>query len=195
MTQDNPVVELYMQRFAMALKSFDCAERDEIERDLRGHIEEAQAAGKPLDAVLVSLGPAEDLARAYAVELELNPRGARFRRTLGGALRIVGVLSAASIVSLLVIGSLGSVAVAFTASGLVLMAIGALEAAGVHLPSVQLAGLSPWIVIAIGPVVSAIGVTASVGLWVYLRALTSMLRRAFPRPPARDNPTSLSTAA
>jgi len=187
-TQDNPVVERYLERLATALKSFECAESAEIVNDLRGHIEEAQAMGKPLDAVLESIGPAETLARAYAIELELNPRGARFRRTVGGVLRIVGILAAASVVSLLVVGMLGSVALAFTVSGLVLIVVGALEAAGVHLPNVQLGGLSPWIVIAIGPIMSAIGLAALAGLWTYLRALARTLRRALPAragaPPA-----------
>jgi uncharacterized membrane protein len=171
-----------MQHFATALKSFECAEGDEIMRDLRGHIEEAQAMGKPLDAVLTSIGPAEALARAYAIELELNPRGARFRRTAGGVLRVVGILAAASIVSLLVVGALGSIGLGLTVSGLGLIVIGALEAAGVHLPDVQLAGLSPWIVIAIGPVMGVIGLAAFVGLWIYLRALARTLRRELPPP-------------
>jgi uncharacterized membrane protein len=170
-----------MATFAASLKAFDCAESDDIVGDLRGHIAEAQALGKPLDAVLQSIGPAEALARAYAVELELNPRGARLQRTLRGVLRVAGILTAASVVSLLVVGALGSIAMAFTASGLVVIVIGAIEAAGVHLPAVQLAGLSPWLVMATGPVFIAIGLAAFAGLWVYFRALAGVLRRSLPR--------------
>lgn len=181
MTDEHPVLQRYMETFAASLKSFDCADSAEIERDLRGHIAEAQSMGKPLDAVLQSIGSADALARAYAVELELNPRGARFRRTIGGILRVVGILTAASVVSLLVVGALGSIAVGLTGSGLVLIVIGALEAAGVHLPEVQLAGLSPWVVIAMGPAFAAIGVGAFAGLWMYMRALAQVLRRSLPR--------------
>lgn len=186
MTQENPVLQRYMERFTTALKSFECAESHEIVNDLRGHIEEAQAMGKPLDAVLQSIGPADTLARAYAVELALNPRGARFQRTLFGALKVVGILAAAGVVSFLVVAGLGAIAIGLTGSGVGLIIIGALEAAGVHLPSVQLAGLSPYVVMAIGPVFIAIGLAAFAGLWIYVRALVHILLRTLPRTSGRS---------
>ncbi len=184
MSEAHPVIDRYVAQFEAALKAFDCAETAEIVRDVRGHIEEAVAMGKPVDAVLQSVGPAETLARAYAVELELNPRGARLQRTLGGVLRVVGILATASVVSLLVVGSLGSFAIGLTGSGIGIIIIGAMEAAGVHLPNVQLAGLSPYVVMGIGPVFIAVGLACGFGLWIYLRALVRVLLRTLPGTPA-----------
>ncbi len=180
MTNANPALQRYMMTFETALKSFDCAESADIVRDLYGHVAEAQALGKPLDEVLASIGPAEALARAYAVELELNPRGAELGRTIGGVLRVTWILAAASILSLLVVGALGSLAIGLTGAGIGVIVIGAIEAAGVHLPSVQLAGLSPYAVIALGPVFIAVGLACGLGLWIYLRALTRTLVRTLP---------------
>ena len=77
MTLGHPVVERYLTRFDAAISEFEFAEREEVTREIRNHIAEAQAAGRALDAVLQALGPADVLARAYAVELALNPQGRR----------------------------------------------------------------------------------------------------------------------
>ncbi len=69
----NPLIERYMQNFEGALRRYDLSEEKEIATDLRSHIDEALAYGKPLDDVLQALGPADVLARAYAVELKLIP--------------------------------------------------------------------------------------------------------------------------
>ena len=84
MTQGHPVVERYLTRFEAAINEFDFPEQEEIAREIRNHIAEAHAAGEALDAVLQTLGPADVLARAYAVELALNPQNKRRVRTLGG---------------------------------------------------------------------------------------------------------------
>lgn len=74
MINAHPVIERYLGRFAMAFAEFEATDRDEIVQELRNHLAEARAAGQTLDAVLETLGPADDLARAYAVELALHPR-------------------------------------------------------------------------------------------------------------------------
>ena len=84
MTQGHPVVERYLTRFEAAINEFDFPEEEEIAREIRNHMAEAHAAGEALDAVLQTLGPADVLARAYAVELALNPQNKRRVRTLGG---------------------------------------------------------------------------------------------------------------
>jgi len=179
-TDANPALERYMNAFDTALKRYDCKESADIVRDLRGHIAEAQALGKPLDEVLAAVGPADALARAYAVELELNPRGDALKRSLGGVLRLIMILAGASIVTLLVAMTLGSVGIGFTLSGVVLLVVGALEAAGIHYDNVQLAGVSPLVVMALGPVFFAIGVAAFWGLWIYIKALARTLVRNLP---------------
>lgn len=98
-------------------------------------------------------------------------------------LRVVGILAAASVVSLLVVGGLGSISLGLTLTGFGLIIIGAIEAGGVHLPGVQLAGLSPLVVIALGPPFLAVGLAAFAGLWVYLRALVRILLRTLPGRP------------
>ena len=180
MTPSHPVVERYIERFAASLATFDCAEAPEIVRDLRGHIGEAVELGKPLDDVLAAIGPADTLARAYAVELELNPRGARARQGFGRALKVTGIVAAASIVSLIVVSALGSIGLSFVFAGVVAIVVGALEAAGVHLPFVQTGGLSPWVFVATGPVMLALGAAALAGLSAYVRALTRTLRATLP---------------
>ena len=72
----HPVIERYLGRFETAFNEFEIAEREEIMLELRNHIAEARAAGTPLDTVLATLGSADLLARAYAVELALHPREA-----------------------------------------------------------------------------------------------------------------------
>lgn len=180
MTQPHPVVERYIDRFAASLAKFECAEAAEIVRDLRGHIAEAVELGKPLDDVLAAIGPAETLARAYAVELELNPRGAA-HGGLTRALKVTGIVAAASLVSFVVVTALGSLGLSFVLSGVLLIVFGAFEVAGVHFPFVQTAGLSPWLFVALGPVMLAVGALALTGLWAYVRVLTRTLRAALPK--------------
>ena len=115
MTLGHPVVERYLTRFDAAISEFEFEEREEVTHEIRSHIAEAQAAGRALDAVLQTLGPADVLARAYAVELALNPQGRRrvgtsrgflnasvaigMRpvRALGRLLRVVGVAGMRSV--------------------------------------------------------------------------------------------------
>jgi hypothetical protein len=77
--QDHPVVARYMASFEASIAALDPGERLAIAQEIRNHIAEATAAGKPLDDVLRSLGPAETLARAYVVELLMNPRTQRLK--------------------------------------------------------------------------------------------------------------------
>src|SRR5262245_65676752 len=77
MTQDHPVVKRDLTQFDQAMQEFDFPAREEVATEIRNHIAEARAAGKDLDAVLQSLGSADVLARAYAVELLLNRRPSR----------------------------------------------------------------------------------------------------------------------
>lgn len=55
------------------------------------HIAEATDAGGSLDVVLGSLGPADALGRAYAVELLLHPQNDRPRHAADRWFRLVGL--------------------------------------------------------------------------------------------------------
>lgn len=185
-TSGHPVVDLYMKNFEDALRAFDCDQAVEIARELRGHIAEAQAMGKPVDAVLASIGPAEKLARAYAVELELNPRGAKLKRNIGGILRVTGILAAASFLTFIVVMLLGTIAVGFVPTGLAVIVFSGVELSGYDVPFLRLGPLQPLGGMAAGVIVTLLGVLAGWGLKNYLRALINTLRRALPTPPAKS---------
>jgi uncharacterized membrane protein len=179
MSEQNPLIERYMKSFESALQRYDLADWKEVAGDVRSHIAEALEYGKPLDDVLKALGPADTLARAYAVELNLNPD--RRRSAVGGYLSVIGILAASGVVSFIVVSGLGSIAVGLFGSGFAMLVIGAVEAIGVHLPGVRLAGIHPLFIVALSPVIMLIGVAAGWALWLYVRALIGMLQRTLPR--------------
>jgi uncharacterized membrane protein len=181
MSEANPLIERYLASFAAALERCGVPERAEIVLDVRSHIAEALQYGKPLGDVLKTLGPADGLARAYAVELMMHAPADRRVRVVGRFFSLVGLLAAGSLVTLIVVGMLGSVGVGFIGSGLAIIVIGGLEAAGVHLPYVQMGPLSPFSAILLGFAIAAVGWAASWTLWLYLRFLARAVRRALPR--------------
>jgi uncharacterized membrane protein len=181
MSEANPVIERYMTRFEDSLQNYGLREWKDIAVDLRSHIAEASEYGKPLDEVLHSLGPADVLARAYAVELKMNQPGGTRGNAIARLLSVVGILAASGVISFIVVTGLGSIAIGLFGSGLGLLVIGVIEALGVHLPNVQLGGLHPLIVAALGPIFMLVGLAAAWGLWLYVRALINVLRRALPR--------------
>jgi uncharacterized membrane protein len=74
MTVDNPLVERYLTAFSAGLAQLAPSERAEVVAEIRQHIADATAAGRPIDDVLKALGPVEALARAYQLELLVSPR-------------------------------------------------------------------------------------------------------------------------
>lgn len=177
---EHPAIARYMSRFEGTLKNYDLKEWSEIAIDLRSHINEAIGYGKPVDAVLEGLGPADTLARAYAVELLMQPPGDPRAKAATRFLKVAGLLIAGSFVTLIVATTLGSIGVSFILSGIVLIVIGGFEAAGVHLPHVRMGPLHPWGVIAIGPLMLVFGWGACWTLWAYLRFLARAVRKALP---------------
>ncbi len=138
----HPLVERYVTRLETELGSLACPESQDIVDEIRNHIAEASAVGRPLDAILEALGPADILARAYAVELALNPRDRRVR-AFTKFIQLAGLVAVTSFGALIVVGGLGLVGIGFSASGLVMFVIGVLESADIHLPGVQMNGISP----------------------------------------------------
>ena len=180
MTQEHPVVARYMATFGAAIKGIDAEERAAIEQEIRSHIAEATAAGKPLEDVLEALGPAEALARAYAVELLMNPRNTRIR-SVAAFLKLAATVVVASFATLIVATILGSVGITFTASGLAMIMVGMLETSGIHLPGVELNGVPPGWVVASGPLMIVIGLAAFVLLRSYIRFVGRAMRKTLPR--------------
>ena len=52
MKQQHPVVERYMTHLETAIGGLNPADRGEVLQEIRNHIAEATAAGKPLDVVI-----------------------------------------------------------------------------------------------------------------------------------------------
>ncbi len=184
MTQHHPVVERYLTHLETAIGGLEPADRLEVLQEIRNHIAEAMAAGKPLDAVIETLGPADALGRAYALELLLHPRSDRPRRGAGRWLTIVGLLIAFSIPTLVAVTTLGSIGLSFVVAGLVSFVVGVLEIIGVHLPFVQTDNLPPILAVLAGPVLVVLGLMALRALKFYAQFVVRTLRNVGPRASA-----------
>lgn len=181
MTEQHPVIERYLARLAEALGGLPAADRQEVLGDIRSHLAEAVAAGMPLDAAIEKLGPAEELARAYAVELLVNPRQPADRGSaVGRFLKVVGLVAVASIPTLVIVAVLGSLGLSFSLAGIAVFGSGLLAAAG-HLPPWLHMDAPPVFAIAGGPAMSAFGVLCLIGLWFYVKWLARAVRAVVPR--------------
>jgi hypothetical protein len=182
MMDEHPLTEKYLCAFEAALAAFNVPEKTEVVVEIRSHIAEALAEGKPLASVLAALGPAEDLARGYAVELTLNPRSDRKHSLVLRVLRLIGILFVGSLVTFVVVSLLGTIGIGFTLSGLVMTVVATIEATGIHLPFVQLGGMPPSVFILGGLGIFLVGAGALYLLRLYLRFLVATSRRVLPRP-------------
>lgn len=183
MTQEHPLVERYLSRLQEGLRSMPPADREEVVRDIRSHIAEATAAGTSLESALAALGPAEMLARAYAVELVLNPGPGRppmsgFQRFFA----LAGILALTSIPTLVIVVTLGAVGVSFVVSGIAVLLAGIVDLLGISLPFIdgRASDVHPALAIAIGPVLFVAGVAALWGLSKYLRWFARTISSALP---------------
>ena len=180
---EHPLVARYLSRLEEGLALMPPADREEVVRDIRSHIAEATAAGTSLDSVLTTLGPAEVLARAYAVELVLNPAPGRppmspFQRFFA----LAGILAMTSIPTLVIVVTLGAVGVSFITSGLAVTAAGIIDLLGISVPFIDdpVSDVHPAVAIAIGPILFVLGVAALAGLSKYLRWLARTVSKALP---------------
>jgi uncharacterized membrane protein len=179
-TEHNPVVARYIDRLEAGLAKLSPAERRSVVQDIESHVAEALAAGQPLDHVIESLGPAEELARAYAVELLMHPREdspktSRTRRFL----KLAGLVAIGSIPTLVIVVVLGSIGISFTLSGVAVFAAGLLGVYDLLPPFVRM-DVPPIFAVALGPVMSAIGFVCLVGLMFYVRFVARTIRRVLP---------------
>lgn len=175
----HPRVERYMAHLEQAISGLDPEDRREVLQEIRNHIAEAMAAGKRLDAVLESLGAADALGRAYAIELLLHPQSNRRQNVVQRWFTIVGLLVVLSIPTLIVVSTLGSIGLSFVAAGVASFVIGVVELAGV-LPALHLSDLPPGVPILAGPVLLAVGVMSLAALRFYVRFATRAVRAALP---------------
>ena len=184
MSESNPATQDYMTQFETALRGNGVREWREIASDLRGHIQEAMDHGKPEGNLLRALGGPRYLARAYAVELLFDAPRERAGK-VWRILHMIGVLAAGSLATMVLVILLGSIGLRFAFGGVLLLIVGAIEAAGIHLPHVRMGGLSPLAVMAMGSVMFAVGYAAWAGLWSYGRYLSGSLCKMRPAYPLR----------
>jgi uncharacterized membrane protein len=176
----HPVVERYLSRLETAIRGLDPADRREVLQEIRNHIAEATAAGRPLDAVLESLGPADALGRAYALELLLHPPHDRGRTAAQRWLNVVGLLVFFSIPTLVVVSTLGSIGISFVAAGVFAFAIGVLDATGFFPWLHQRSNLPPALAILLAPAMVIVGLMSLAALRFYIRFVARAVRAALP---------------
>ena len=182
MTNAHPLVERYLAKLDAGLQALAAPERAEVLGEIRNHIAEATSAGQPIDAVLTSLGSADDLARGYAAELLLNrppaanPGMTRFRRFLA----LTGLIAIGSIPTFVVIVVLGSIGISFVAAGLAVFVAG-IAASADWLPASITLDAPPWVAVLVGPIMGILGGAALVGLVAYVRFAARLVRRVVPK--------------
>ena len=177
MSPDHPLAIRYVDTLRQALGELAPAERAEILAEIRHHISDAIAAGTPVEDVLRALGPADQLARGYQVELLLNPKTPAPRADRW--LRIVGLLALGSLPTFIIVVVLASVGVSLSASGIIVFVAGIVSATGDLPPWVNM-DVPSWVAMVLGPVVTGVGVLAIWGLIAYLKLLVRVVRRVVP---------------
>lgn len=180
MTEAHPVIERYLTRLNDGLTDLAPRDRQEVLQDIRSHLAEAMAAGRGLDAAIESLGPADALARAYAVELLLNPRRITERRDR--LLKIAGLVAAGSLPALFMVILLGGVGATLIAAGVVAVIAGVLDGFGALPSFVQTSGLPPVLTVLIGVGMTALGILGLIGLRRFVRFVAYTWRAMVPKP-------------
>ena len=142
MNQTHPVVDRYLARLNENLSTLSASDRQEILHDIRSHLAEATAGGRSLESTLETLGPADALARAYSVELMLNPRRPMSSRA-AYRLKVAGLIAAGSLPTLFVVILLGGVGGTLVLTGMVAAVAGVVDAFGELPPWVQTSGMAP----------------------------------------------------
>jgi uncharacterized membrane protein len=193
--QQHPVIERYMTHLETAIGGLAPADRHDVLQEIRNHFAEATAAGKSLDVVLASLGPADALGRAYAVELLLHPQNDRPRNAAQRWFRVLGVVVVLGIPTLVAVSTLASVGVSFVAFGLFAFVVGVLETTGIF-PWPHLSDVPPVVAIfLVGPAMVVVGAAALVALRFYVRFVVRAVRTALVPVRAVDRSQRLSVTS
>ncbi len=174
--EKNPAAERYLVALRQALTSMPEADRLDVLDEIRAHLQDAMAAGKPLDETLTRLGPAESLAKAYLVESYLNPKpsGAGWiSRTFG----LFGLLVFGSLPTLLITSLLGPLGITFLVAAPIVFTSGICGFFDVSLTPVVQSNLQPWQEALLGPVMGLVGAACLWSLYRYLRWILKLLRQ------------------
>jgi uncharacterized membrane protein len=181
MTVTHPLVDRYLAAFDAALKDLAPAERAEVVAEIRQHITDATAAGKPIDEVLQSLGAVEALARAYQLELLVKPGTAASSQPRSDRwLKILGLIAVGSLPTFVIVVTLGTLGLSLSLSGLAVIMAGAADSVGA-LPSWVSNDVEPWLAIVLGVVITLVGVLCSIGTVAYVKFVVRLVRRILPQ--------------
>ncbi len=186
MTVDNPLVERYLTAFSAGLAQLAPSERADVVAEIRQHIADATAAGRPIDDVLKALGPVEALARAYQLELLVSPRATAPAQPRSDRwLKIIGLVAVISLPSFIILVTLGSIGLSFTVAGIAVVIAALADSAGA-LPYWATMTVEPWVGIVMGLFMTVTGVLCSWGTVAYLRFVVRLVRRVMPRTSLTD---------
>jgi uncharacterized membrane protein len=180
MNETHPVVDRYLARLNENLSTLSASDRQEILHDIRSHLAEATARGRPLESTLETLGPADTLARAYSVELMLNPRRPMSSRT-AYRLKVAGLIAAGSLPALCVVLLLGGVGGTLVLAGMVAAVAGVIDAFGDLPPWIQTSGMAPILVVCIGAAMMFVGLMGILTLRRFMRFAAATWRATLPK--------------
>ena len=172
----NPVAERYLYALENALSPMKAQDRQEVVDEIRDHLQDATAAGKPLDEILSRLGPAESLAKAYLVDSLLNPRPIGWG-WIPRTFSLLGLVAFGSLPTSVILAVLGPIGFLFTLVSPLVFASGLLGILGFNLGTNIQTNLEHVQAIFMGPALAVIG---SICLWIlfsYLKWATNLLRR------------------
>jgi uncharacterized membrane protein len=180
MNQTHPVVDRYLARLNESLSALSASDRQEILHDIRSHLAEATAGGRSLESTLETLGPADALARAYSVELMLNPRRAMSSRAAYRS-KVAGLIAAGSLPTLFVVILLGGVGGTLVLAGMVALVAGVVDAFGELPPWVHTSGMAPVLVLSIGGAMTLVGLMGILTLRRFMRFVAATWRATLPK--------------
>ena len=186
MSEQNPIVRRYLDQLDAGFDETQIHEdeRREIRQEIESHLIESLRAGTALSDAITRLGPAADLAKAYCLELTLNPRQSAVAspgQWIVAALVRAGALLASTLLTIV----MGSLSLGLLVAGVVAV-LGGIVAP--FLPSSWLdptlrAGLPQLVVIVLGVILLAVGIPFSRLARVNLRFLIKTLRKDLIRGP------------
>lgn len=177
---DLPLVNRYLSDLDGALTQLAPTERAEVVAEIRQHIQDATAAGRPIDDVLRSLGPVDALARAYQLELLVTPRATAPAQPRSDRwLKILGLLAIGSLPTFVIVVVLGTIGLSFIVTGIALFVAGIADSAGV-LPTWVSSDVQPWVAIVAGVAMTILGFLSSWGMVAYLRLVVRVVKRVVP---------------
>jgi uncharacterized membrane protein len=182
MTPDDLEATKYLSAVRSALQRYRVPQHAEIVYDLRNHISEATGSGKSLTDVIAGLGPSDHLARAYAMELLINPPKDSRATAVVRFIKILSLVIAGGFFSLCITFTLAILGLSLLAAGLAFIVGGLLQSVGQHPWWINTGNLPPLAVVAIGPLTSLIGAGACWVLWRYVRMIARTLRKMLPAP-------------